>query len=317
MAVLAFLTTISPSLSNGVMGKWFKRAAISALLLVGLLLTFYAVAWVRSEQALNAHYEVQDAPLYFAGDSAERDRGAHLYSVLGCADCHGAQGTGKLVFDAGPVGRMVAPNLTPTRLAERYDANGIAAAIRHGVGPDGRPLRFMPSEDFTHLSDADTAAIVRHLQSLPASDNQPGELVIGPLGRVLFLLGKFNLTPAALIDHQPRVRTAPAVAVSAEYGAYLDQVCTGCHGKDFAGQRVPGTPPELPESANLTPHATGLQGWTEADFIKVIRSGVRPDGRELNPFMPWRAYGDMTDDELRAIWLHLSGLPPLPGTGNG
>lgn len=295
------------------MGKWFKRAALMASLFLGAIGALFVAAYASTGRALDQQYEVKDPPLYFSGDDAEAARGAHLYTVLGCVECHGAGAVGRVVFDAGPVALMVAPNLTPAALAERYNADQIAAAIRHGVGPDGRPLRFMPVGDFMNLSDADTAAVVRHLQTLPASDNDPGEMEIRPLGHVLAMLGKFDLVPAADIDHAPRVRTSPPQAATAEYGAYLAQVCTGCHGKDFAGQHVPGTPPELPDAANLTPHASGLQGWTEADFVKVIREGKRPDGRELHGFMPWRVYAAMTDEELRAIWLHLSALPPLPG----
>lgn len=295
------------------MGKWFRRAAMMAGVFVGSMALLYGVAWYKTEQALDRKYVVADAPLYFTGDAEEAERGAHLYTVLGCVECHGEGGVGRLVVDAGPVGRMVAPNVTPAALADRYDANQLAAAIRHGVGPDGRALRFMPSGDFKDLSDADTAALVRHLQSLPPSINDPGPLEIRPLGRVLYLLGKFELVTAEHLDHAPRVRTSPARGPTADYGRYLAQTCTGCHGQDLAGQHVPGTPPELPDAANLTPHANGLQGWSEADFVKVIREGKRPDGRELHGFMPWRVYAAMTDEELRAIWLHLSALPPMPG----
>lgn len=297
------------------MGKWIKRVALLAGLFVAAVAALFGVAWFKSESALATQYAIDDPPLTFAGDAAEAARGAHLYTVLGCVECHGPGATGKLFFDAGPVGRVFAPNLTPAALADRYDADALAAAIRHGVGADGRPLRIMPAGDFAKLSDADTAALVRHLQSLPPSDNQPGVTEIKPLGRVLYLLGKLELVPAADLDHTPRRRESPTPAATAEYGAYLAQVCTGCHGGDFAGQRVPGTPPELPEAANLTPHANGLQGWSEADFVRVIRTGRRPDGRELHPFMPWKTYSAMTDDELRAIWLHLSALPAAPGSG--
>jgi len=295
------------------MGKILKWVAIVAGVLVLAVALLYGVAWQHAESALAKVYVVNDPPIAFAGDEAEAARGAHLYGVLGCVECHGPAAEGRLVLDAGPVGQVVGTNLTPAALGSRYDADTMAAAIRHGVGPDGLPLRFMPADDFMNLSDGDVAAIVRHLQSLPSSGNQPGETRLGPMGRVLFLFGKINWIPAEHIDHAPRVRTAPAAAASVEYGGYLAQVCTGCHGKDLAGQRVPGTPPELPVAPNLTLHANGLQGWTEADFIRVIREGRRPDGSQLHDFMPWRIYAGMTDDELRAIWLHLSALPPLPG----
>jgi cytochrome c553 len=297
------------------MGKWMRRLAVLAGLFLGAVVLLFGVAWFKADAALATQYTIDDPPLAFAGDAAEAARGAHLYTVLGCVECHAPGGTGKLFFDAGPVGRVFAPNLTPPALASRYDADGLAAAIRHGVGADGRPLRIMPAGDFAQLSDADTAALVRHLQTLPPSDHHPGDTEIKPFGRVLYLLGKLDLVPAEHLDHTPRRRESPAQAATAAYGAYLAQVCTGCHGRDFAGQRVPGTPPELPPAANLTPHANGLAGWSEADFVRAIRAGQRPDGGELHPFMPWRVYAAMTDDELRAIWLHLSALPPLPGSG--
>ena len=295
------------------MRKLFKRVVVAAGVMVVAVAALYAVAWQHSERAMAQVFPVDDAPLVFAGDDAEAARGAHLYGVLGCADCHGAAGEGKQVFDAGPVGSVSGANLTPAALASRYDADAMAAAIRHGVGPDGRPLRFMPAGDFMNLSDADTAAIVRHLQALPGSDNDPGQSRLGPVGRVLYLFGKLNWLPAENMDHAPRPRMAPPAAATAEYGAYLAQVCTGCHGRDLAGQRVPGTPPEIPAARNLTSHANGLAAWTEADFLRAIREGKRPDGTPVNDFMPWRTYAAMTDDELRAIWLHLSALPPLPG----
>jgi cytochrome c553 len=295
------------------MRKWLKRVAIAASALVGAVLLVYAAAWQHAERAQARTYPVEDPPLVFAGDDAEAAHGAHLYAVLGCVDCHGPAAEGRLVIEGGPMGRVVGPNLTPAAVGSRYDADTLAAAIRHGVGPGGRPLRFMPSGEFSNLSDADTAAIVRHLQSLPPSDTQPGETVLGPLGRVLFLFGKLEWFPAEHIDHRPRARVAPVAAPTAEYGAYLAQVCTGCHGKDWAGQRVAGTPPEIPAASNLTPHANGLRGWTEADFLRLIREGQRPDGGTVHGMMPWRIYAGMTDDELRAIWLHLSSLPPLPG----
>ena len=295
------------------MRKVFRWIAIVAGVVLVLALAVFALAWQQTESAQSQTFTVADPPLAFVGDAAEAARGAHLFAVLGCADCHGSAGEGKQVFDAGPVGRVVGANITPAALAARYDADALAAAIRHGVGSGGRPLKFMPAEDFKHLSDADTAAIVRHLQSLPPSENQPGATTLGPVGRVLYLFGRLSWLPAEHIDHTPRLRTSPPPAPTAEYGGYLVQVCTGCHGRDLAGQRVPGTPPDIPVARNLTPHANGLQGWTEADFIRVIRTGKRPDGRELHGMMPWRVYAAMTDEELQALWRHLYALPPLPG----
>ena len=55
----------------------------------------------------------------------------------------------------------------------------------------------------------------------------------------------------------------------------------------------------------------------EADFLRAMREGTRPDGSAIDGFMPWRVYSAMTDVELRAIWAHLSTLPPADGRAGG
>jgi mono/diheme cytochrome c family protein len=63
---------------------------------------------------------------------------------------------------------------------------------------------------------------------------------------------------------------------------------------------------------NLTPDAeTGLGTWTEADIVKAIRTGERPDGRELAPMMPWRAYASLTDADAAAVAAYLKSLSPV------
>jgi hypothetical protein len=55
---------------------------------------------------------------------------------------------------------------------------------------------------------------------------------------------------------------------------------------------------------------TGIGAWTEADFVRAMRVGKRPDGSAINTFMPWEIFRGMTDDELNAIWLYLRSVPP-------
>jgi cytochrome c553 len=98
--------------------------------------------------------------------------------------------------------------------------------------------------------------------------------------------------------------------VSVQYGYYLARMgaCIGCHGNDLAGRRVPGAPKEIPPAANLTP--TGIGHYMEADFIRALREGKRPSGAPINPFMPLATTAQLTDDEMRAIYLYLTSLPP-------
>jgi mono/diheme cytochrome c family protein len=253
-------------------------------------------------------YTVSDPPLTLPGDAAALAHGRHLFVTRGCDECHGSDGAGRLVFDAGPVIKLVAPNITSGGVTKGLTADQIAASIRHGVKPDGRPMVFMPTPDFNELSDADTAALIAYLQTLPASANRPGALEIRPLGRLMYAFGNFPLLPAEDVDHSPRARVAPPAGATAAYGEYLAKACIGCHGAALAGQHVPGTPPEFPDAKNLTP--SGLGAWTEADFRRALREGKRPDGSAIDPFMPWKALSTMSDEEISAVWAYLQTLPP-------
>ncbi len=64
---------------------------------------------------------------------------------------------------------------------------------------------------------------------------------------------------------------------------------------------------------NLTPDGeTGLGTWSEREFIDTLRNGrQRGIGRELQPPMPWQAYGTATDEDLSAIFAYLRSIPAL------
>jgi hypothetical protein len=83
--------------------------------------------------------------------------------------------------------------------------------------------------------------------------------------------------------------------------------CRTCHGDALSGGKDPN--PAAPPAPNLSP-AGELGGWTEAGFVNTLRTGRTPGGRQLSDFMPWKYFGRLTDDELRAIWLYLQSLPP-------
>jgi cytochrome c553 len=172
----------------------------------------------------------------------------------------------------------------------------------------------MPSEVYAHLSDADLAAIVAFLERLPPVDRELPSTRFGPMGRALLTAGKLNILVA---PKTPRPGTRPHVepGPTAAYGRYLADVsgCHGCHGYGLSGGRVAG-PPDLPPASNLTP-AGPIAAWSEAEFVRAMRTGQRPDGTTLDEFMPWRILGRMTDDELHALRLYLASVPPRP-SGN-
>ena len=62
-------------------------------------------------------------------------------------------------------------------------------------------------------------------------------------------------------------------------------------------------PPDLRASGPLST-------WSERDFVVALRTGVTPDGRQLDDaWMPWKNLSRMSDLELRAIWRGLRSLP--------
>lgn len=291
--------------------KWIKRIALGV---VSLALLLVALVYGVSEARLRKQYDVAGATLAVTDDPAQVERGRHLATAVSkCADCHGPDLGGKVFIEAGPMGTLIASNLTKGRggVLPRYSNEQLEAAIRHGVNPENRGLLFMPSQEFQYLSDEDAAAIIAYIRSLPGVDRELPRSRVGPLGRALFVTGQLPLVPAELIDHRAAgPRTAPPAGPTREYGQYLANVggCVGCHGPDLGG--APGHGPDGVPAANLTP-AGSIGAWTEADFVKAMRTGVRPDGRTLSDQMPWKAVALSTDDELRALWLYLRSIPPV------
>jgi mono/diheme cytochrome c family protein len=64
---------------------------------------------------------------------------------------------------------------------------------------------------------------------------------------------------------------------------------------------------------NLTPDpGTGLGSYTEEIFIKTLRTGKKLGvGRDILPPMPWQTIGQMSDDDLKAVYAYLRSLPAV------
>ena len=105
----------------------------------------------------------------------------------------------------------------------------------------------------------------------------------------------------------------------AKRGAYLAAAggCVGCHTSEqkgatpYAGGRALKTPFGTFFGANITPHAqAGLGRWSEADFMRAMREGRRPDGANYYPAFPYPSFTRITDADLRDLWAFLRTLPP-------
>ncbi len=286
--------------------------ACAAVILVFSL----AVVYVISAYRFNLTYDVQVLPVAIPGDAESIVYGEHVASIWGCKGCHGEDLSGQtLISNRIMVGVFGMSNLTGGAggAVTEYTVEDWVRSIRHGIGPDSRPLLLMPSHENYRMSDEDLGALLAYILSLPPVDNEVPDMEIALPLRVLYLAGPANfLVSAELIDHDAPRPATPERGVTAVYGEYLAGLCRSCHGTGFSGGPVPGAPPDHPPALNLTP-AGELAGWTFENFLTAMRTGVTPSGRQLrDEYMPYQSlFGEMTDEEWEAIWLYLQSLPPI------
>lgn len=281
--------------------RWTGRLLAGLVLLIVLALV---AVYTLSSIAIRRTYNFPESSVRAATDSASLAWGRHLVeAVAKCQDCHEGDLGGKMMIEDPAFARLATTNLTSGRGGiPGYTDADFERAIRHGVGRDGRPLVFMPSEAYGPLTDEDLAAMLGYLRTFPPVDREHPQPKVGPVARILYLTGKFPLLPVEITRHDaPRAPREPGVTV--EYGEYLASIggCRSCHGAQLAGDANPDAP-------DIT--VGRLASWTEEDFFRALREGERPDGSAIDPEkMPWVRSGLMTDDEIRAVWVYLRSLP--------
>jgi len=281
-------------------------AAASAAVCV-LVLLVYALSEVRLHRTYPAP---QSLP---APSPALASRGAELARSRGCADCHGERLDGKTVIDEMPFARIVGTALGPRQSESPQALHArIYRALHHGVDTQGRSLLMMPSAQFASLSRNEIEAIAAHVAGLPRVGDQRASSTLGPLGRALLVAGKLEgFLPAEVIDHDVAPIAIEPAPGSIAHGQRLAQLCTGCHQPNLAGGRMSHGGPSAPPASNLTPGNVQLAAWSREDFIHAMRTGDRPDGTPINGrYMPWRAIGQSTHEELDALWRYLKTVPP-------
>jgi mono/diheme cytochrome c family protein len=222
-------------------------------------------------------------------DSAAKARGKYLTGLFAGVDCT-PDATGSC---------LSVPNLTPdaTGLKDATDQQ-ILDAFRLGKDPDavaGMPAYLfanMPYYRFANLSDDDARAIVAYLRSL-----------VPVMHEVKENAGSFATQPTApqWTPADPTKLPAPGAAAPADAsnGKYLATImCSTCHTvntaataplhidetKAFQGGKTTtpmGANMMMFQSANLTPDATGLQGWTQEQVVTAITMAKDKDGKTL------------------------------------
>jgi mono/diheme cytochrome c family protein len=130
-----------------------------------------------------------------------------------------------------------------------------------------------------------------------------------------------GMAVAAMFAHPAAAET------QVERGQYLARImdCGGCHNTgaftpqpnletplsgSAIGFEVPGLGVFYPP--NLTPdQETGLGRWSDAEIIAAFTTGMRPDGRQLAPAMPWMSYGHISAADAEALVAYLRSLKPV------
>jgi hypothetical protein len=272
--------------------------------------------------------------------------------VDACGDCHSERlPTGAIdpaFFLAGnaafadldpgnpAVGLVPAPNLTQLA-AEGWTAGDVKNAFQNGERPDNRGgglFPIMPYFVFHNMAPADADAVAAYILSLtpithaiPTRQSLPAPFSSIPLPVPAF--------PATAIPDTTLPATDAHYA-DAQLGKYLAAeagICMECHtprtpqgaldtAKLFAGGEgfEIGPPFGTVLSRNITPHASGIAGWTPQNIQTELLQGINKDGKPICPPMPvgpFGAFGGLTPEHALAIGYYITSLPPVENPEDG
>lgn len=294
-----------------------------------LLLLAFGAAYIQFNGTPKYEVVLPEYPM-FKADSTMIAEGKRTFSLV-CNNCHMAQ-SGKLEGKFLPeipamFGKAWSANITshPVYGTGRYSNAELAYLLRTGIQKDGDYIPFMPQ--FTHLSDSDVQNIIAYLRS-GAPELAPSD-VAQPAAQPSFFGKLLTRTVMKPKPYPTQPIPTPPSNDAVALGRYLVTAkldCYGCHSPDFMSvdsdfpEKTPGYLSggnELQDeegkpilSRNLTPDkATGLGNWTEEQFVKAIKTGIRPNGPALR--FPMTPFAALTDDEAKAIWAYLQTVPAI------
>ncbi len=272
--------------------RWFGWGVAG---LLGIALLFAGWVWFASWRVLRAIHEAapERLPVINAAQLAEGGRQAR---ILGCHSCHGDGLRGRMMFDVPNVVRVWAPNLV--ELAARTNDQQLAQGIRQGIGHDGRALYLMPSALYSRLNEAEVAALIAHIRSLPQGGARLSNIEWGPIGRFALATGGIPAQRDLIEDYRRRVPFDAGPATAA--GRRLVSIqCADCHAPDLSGgEPMPGV---------FSPGLSIAGAYSREQFHTLMRTGRPPGGRALN-MMTKAAVDDLrhyTDAEIDQIYDYL------------
>ena len=304
--------------------KWFGIGVGVILVAVGAFLLYINFSGLPT-------YEVKKIDLKVTPTPASLERGKKLSGML-CAGCHmnpqtGAF-TGQKMRDLPPeFGDVWSQNITqdPTYGIADWTDGEIAYLLRTGIHRTGR---YTPPYmvKLPHMSDEDLHAIIGFLRS-----DDPwvkAQAIQDTAPKPTFLVKMLSRIAFTAYEYPTKPIITPAVEDKLAYGKYLvnNLGCFHCHSEDFktnndlephksAGFMGGGNPMvdlqgNTIHTANLTMDKEhGIGKWTEAQFVRALKEGFRPDNKPLR--YPMERYPELTDAEASSIWAYLQTVPVL------
>jgi mono/diheme cytochrome c family protein len=242
--------------------------------------------------------------------------------LAACRFCHGSEGGvalggGRTMGDR--YGELRAPNISlSSNGIGSWNERDLMRIFRSYQRPDEVRISAAFHQGFEWLSDADLAGIISYLRTLPPSDNQVERREVS----------FFSRNTTGFSEGAPEVkglvpRIAPQFTV--EYGAYLaDNVarCSACHTNPggfldseqyLAGGEEISFDGETKVAPNITSStSSGIGAWSEGELLEYLRTGKKPDGREVNKrFCPVDSFGRAPASELQALVAYLRTVPAI------
>ncbi len=224
------------------------------------------------------------------------DRGAYVARMAGCIACHTDSKNGAAVLAGGPpldtpFGTFHAPNITPDPAhgIGDWSLNDFAGALRHGIAPSGKPYYpAFPYTFYTRITDQDVADLWAAIWTVPpvATPSKPHDLGFPFNQRAALKLWR------GLFFEPGVFAPDPARGEVWNRGAYIVEGpghCGACHtprnalGARSAEEALHGASnlPGGAKSEPITPEALVRKGWTRADLVFALRTGLMPDGDSL------------------------------------
>lgn len=156
---------------------------------------------------------------------------------------------------------------------------------------------FTPVEHVSDPPDPELVARGAYLVEVLACNDCHTPWTVGPNGPAPDLSRMLSGHPEGMVMPPPPKMEGPWLWA----GAATNTAYAGPWGISYA--------------ANLTPDdETGLGGWTEEMFVGAIRTGQHMGvvgSRPIMPPMPWPAYAQLTDEDLKSVYAYLRSIPPI------